>query len=302
MNSTKTLKITTLAENTASHEMLGQWGLSFLLELLDGKGDKRKVIFDTGINKEALLFNIKQLKINLNDVDAIVLSHGHLDHTATTVEIAKIAKHAKIYAHPHVFLPRFYENKQGKRRQIGVPNGEGLDDIEKTGGKVLFKTEPAEIVPGVWTTGQIRRVTSFERALPLSEGEKLIMVTDGEEVEDNILDDQALWMNIEGIGPLVITGCAHAGIINTLLHVQRIGNFKQLYGLVGGSHLVGRSDDYFQKTTNELKQFALKLISPCHCTGFKAMTKLWQAFPEAFVLNFSGRIIEAGKEPETRVA
>jgi 7,8-dihydropterin-6-yl-methyl-4-(beta-D-ribofuranosyl)aminobenzene 5'-phosphate synthase len=145
-------------------------------------------------------------------------------------------------------------------------------------------------------------VTSFERAFPLSEGEKLIMVTDGEEVEDNILDDQALWMNIEGIGPLVITGCAHAGIINTLLHVQRIGNFKQLYGLVGGTHLVGRSDDYFQKTTNELKQFALKLISPCHCTGFKAMTKLWQAFPEAFVLNFSGRIIEAGKEPETRVA
>jgi 7,8-dihydropterin-6-yl-methyl-4-(beta-D-ribofuranosyl)aminobenzene 5'-phosphate synthase len=224
-----------------------------------------------------------------------------LDHTAATVEIAKTAKHVKVYAHPYTFLPRFYENKQGRRRQMGVPKGEGLDDIERVGGKVMLKTEPAEIVPGVWTTGQIKRVSSFERALPLSEGEKLIMVMNGEEVEDNILDDQALWMNIEGIGPLVITGCAHAGIVNTLLHVQRIGNFKQLYGLVGGTHLVGRSDEYFQKTTNELKQFAPKLISPCHCTGFKAMAKLWQAFPEAFVLNFCGRIIEAGKEPETRV-
>jgi len=89
--------------------------------------------------------------------------------------------------------------------------------------------------------------------------------------------------------------------VNTLLQVQRIDHFKQIYGLVGGTHLVGRSEEYFQQTVEELKQFGLSLISPCHCTGFKATAKMWQAFPDAFILNFSGRVIEAGKEPERRV-
>jgi 7,8-dihydropterin-6-yl-methyl-4-(beta-D-ribofuranosyl)aminobenzene 5'-phosphate synthase len=301
MSHIRSLKITTLGENIAVGKCLGQWGLSFLLELVDAKDRKGKIVFDTGISKKALLHNIKALKVDLSDVDSIVLSHGHLDHTATTVEVAKAASGVKIYAHPHTFLPRFYESKNGKRRQIGVPKGEGLNDIERVGGKILLKKVPVEVVPGVWTTGQIKRVTAFERALPLSKGERVIINIEGEEMDDQILDDQALWMNVEGIGPVVITGCAHAGPVNTLLQVQRIGNFKQIYGLVGGTHLVHRSDDYLQQTVSEFKRCGLRLISPCHCTGFRATANLWRAFPKAFVLNFSGRIIEAGKEPEMQV-
>jgi len=301
MSYIKALKITTLAENLAYAKCLGQWGLSFLLEFVDMKGDERKIVFDTGINKKALLHNIKALKVGLSDVDSIVLSHGHLDHTAATVEVAKAAGGVEIYAHPHTFLPRFYEDKRGKRRRIGVPKGERLNEIERVGGKILLNKESTEVAPGVWTTGQIKRVTTFERTLPLSEGEKLTIVIRGEEMDDQILDDQALWMNIEEFGPLVITGCAHAGPVNTLLQVKRIGNFKQIYGLVGGTHLVKRSEEYLQQTVSEFKKFGLRLISPCHCTGFKVTTNLWQAFPEAFILNFCGRIIEAGKEPEMRV-
>lgn len=127
------------------------------------------------------------------------------------------------------------------------------------------------------------------------------MFIDGKETDDQILDDQAVWMQVDGIGPYVITGCAHAGLVNTLLHIQKLGKLKQIHGLVGGTHLVGRSERYLQKTTTELKQFGLKLISPCHCTGFKATVNLWNAFPKAFVLNFSGRTIEAGREPKPRV-
>jgi len=299
----KALKITTLAENmvATADGCLGQWGLSFLLECVDAKGNERKVIFDTGMHKQALLYNIKKLKANLSDVGCIVLSHGHLDHTATTVEVVKATGGVKVCAHPHTFLPRFYKAKTGKRRQIGVPRGERLEDIERAGGDVLLSAEPTEVVPGIWTTGQIKRVTSFERALPLSEGEKLTIVIDGKEIDDQILDDQALWMDVEGVGPLVITGCAHAGLLNTILHVQRIGNFKHIHGLVGGTHLVGRSEEYLQQTVKELKQFGLGLISPCHCTGFKATVRLWQAFPETFVMNFNGRVIETGKEPDGRV-
>jgi 7,8-dihydropterin-6-yl-methyl-4-(beta-D-ribofuranosyl)aminobenzene 5'-phosphate synthase len=300
-SSVRALRITTLAENSAQTRCLGQWGLSFILELVDERGDDRKLIFDTGIHKQALLHNIKELKVNLSDLDCIVLSHGHLDHTAATVEIVKAAGNVKILAHPHAFLPRFYIDKKGKRREIGIRRGEGLREIERAGGDVLLKAEPTEVVPGVWTTGQIERITSFERPLPLSEGESLAIVVDGEEVGDQVLDDQSLWMQVDEVGPLVVTGCAHAGPVNTLLQVQKIGHLKQIHGLVGGTHLVGRSEEYVQETIKRLKHFGLGMISPCHCTGFKAMTKLWQAFPRAFVLNFSGRVIEAGKEPQPRV-
>jgi 7,8-dihydropterin-6-yl-methyl-4-(beta-D-ribofuranosyl)aminobenzene 5'-phosphate synthase len=297
----RALRITTLAENSAAGACLGQWGLSILLEIVDGNGDSRKMIFDTGINKRALLHNVRSLKIDLGDVDAVVLSHGHLDHTAATVEIVKASGNVKIYAHPHTFLPRFHRNKTGKMRSLGVPRGESLADIEKVGGTILLSSKPTEIVPGVWTTGEISRATRYERALPLSEGEKLIIMVDGKEVDDQILDDQALWMNVDGVGAYVITGCAHSGLINTLLHVQKIGQFRQLFGLVGGTHLVGRADEYLEQTISNLKRFGLCLMSPCHCTGFKAMSRLWNVFPEAFVLNFSGRTIEAENEPEPRV-
>lgn len=300
-HSVHALKITTLAENSASTSCLGQWGLSFLLELVDGKGEKKKVVFDTGIDKRSLLQNIGRLNIDLSEVDCVVLSHGHLDHTTTTVEMVKATGGVKVYGHPHTFLPRFYEDKAGKQRRLGVPKGEGISEIERAGGEVVLTSKPTEIVPGVWTTGQIERVTSFEVPLPLSDGERLIIMVDGDETKDQILDDQALWMQVEETGPYVVTGCAHAGLVNTLLHVQKTGHFEKINGLVGGTHLVGRPEKYLRQTIAHLKPSRLKLISPCHCTGFKAMTKLWNAFPHAFVLNFSGRIIEANKEPRPRV-
>lgn len=298
--SVQTLKITTVAENSAMSALLGQWGLSFLVEIVDGNGHKRKVLMDTGLDKRALLHNVKKLEIDLSDVDCIVLSHGHLDHTATTVETVKAAGGVKVYAHPHTFLHRFHKDKKMKRRDIGVPKGEGIAEIEKVGGKVVLTSKPTEIIPGLWTTGQIER-SSFENVMQLSEGERLIIVVDGTEIDDRILDDQALWTHVEGTGTYVITGCAHSGPINTLNHVQKVGQLRKLHGLVGGTHLVQRSEKYVQQTIAELRRFDLKLISPCHCTGFKATANLWNAFPNSFVLNFSGRTIEAGKEPRPRV-
>jgi len=295
------LKITTLAENSVVPRYLGQWGLSFLLELVDIKGNNQKIVFDTGTHKESLFHNIKELKKDLSDVDCVVISHGHHDHTAATVEVVTAMRSPKVYAHPHTFLPRFYEDKTGKRRKHGVPEGEGIEEIEQAGGEVFLKKDPVEIVPGVWTTGQIQRVTTFEHSFPLHEDRRDIIIVDQNEIDDHILDDQALWMDTHEFGPIVITGCAHAGPINTILQVQKLSNFKKIRGLIGGTHLVGRSEEYIQQTISELRKVGLKMISPCHCTGFKAMAKLWQAFPKSFILNFSGRTIEVGKEPKTRL-
>ena len=301
MDLIRNLRITTLAENLVMTKCLGQWGLSLLLDFIDAEGDRRKVLFDTGTHKESLFYNIKQLKIDLNDVDCLVISHGHADHTAAVVEVVEAAGGLKVYAHPHTFKPRIVEDKTGKRRRHGVPKNEGIDNIERAGGEVVLTSEPTEVVPGVWTTGQISRVIPFECAVSPLKGERRIIIVGGEEIDDQILDDQALWMNVDQIGPFVITGCAHAGPLNTLRQVQKLGRFDEIFGLIGGTHLIGRSENYLQKTIDGLERFRLRLISPCHCTGFKATAMLWQAFPEAFLLNFSGRVIKAEEEPKTRV-
>lgn len=302
MGEIRDLKITTLADNLVqSGGMQGQWGLSFLIELVDSEGSPRRVVFDTGNDKEPLLHNIKRLKLDLGDVDCVVLSHGHGDHTAATVEVVETSGGFRVYAHPHLFEPRFYVSREGKRRPGGVPEGQGVAEIEAAGGEVVLSAEPVEAVPGLWTTGQVPRTTSFEEVSPPTSGGRRVIVVGGEEVDDHILDDQALWADVRGLGGTVITGCAHSGPVNTLLQVQRLGGFEDIYGLVGGTHLVGRPDWYLRRTIEELRRFNLRLLSPCHCTGFKATAELWRALPEAFVLNYCGRIIEAGKTPEKRL-
>ncbi|MBS7631799.1 MBL fold metallo-hydrolase [Candidatus Bathyarchaeota archaeon] len=299
MSKVGSLKITTLADNIVQKSGFhGQWGLSFLLELEDAKGVERRIVFDTGNDRVPLLHNIRVLKVRLRDVDCVVLSHGHGDHTAATVEIVRQTGGVKVYAHPYVFQPRFTVDKQGRRRRGGVPPGERISDIKEAGGEVVLTPEPVEIVPGVWTTGEIPRRTLFEKVSPPFQGGRRLIRVDGADVEDLILDDQAVFMDVDGVGPLVVTGCAHAGVINTILRVRELGGFGEVYGLVGGTHLAQRSDEYVDNTIEALGKFDLKLVSPCHCTGFKATARLMQSFPEEFVLNFCGRVIEAGETPD----
>lgn len=298
----KSLKITTLADNLVLQAGLhGQWGLSYLLEMMDGRGDMRKVMFDTGNDREPLLHNIKELKVDLGDVDAVVLSHGHGDHTVATVEVVEAAGGYPVYAHPHCFLPRIYVDRHGKRTRGGVPEGQGVEDIEAAGGELVISAEAQEVVPGLWTTGQVPRVTGFEIVSQPTDGGRRIVVVDGEERDDQILCDQALWTDVEGVGPWLITGCAHSGPVNTALHVMKLGGFTGLHGLIGGTHLVGRDDAYILKTIEELRRLGLSFLSPCHCTGFKAMAMLYDVFPDSFVVNYCGRVFEAGKEPRRRV-
>ena len=165
MNKIKSLKITTLAENLVQAGGLGQWGLSLLLELEDAKGNPKKVVFDTGMVKEAVLHNAKVIEENFSDVDCVVMSHGHLDHTATTTEIVEAAGGVKVYGHPHTFLPKFNVDKEGKRKRIDPPEGERIGDIEAAGGDVILNEGPVEVVPGLWTTGVIERRT-FEELRP----------------------------------------------------------------------------------------------------------------------------------------
>jgi 7,8-dihydropterin-6-yl-methyl-4-(beta-D-ribofuranosyl)aminobenzene 5'-phosphate synthase len=297
----KKLKLTMLADNvTYKVGLHGQWGLSILLELEDSGGSPRKVLLDTGNDRAPLLHNIKELKVDLGDLDAVVLSHGHGDHTVATVDVMKASGGCPVYAHPHCFLPRVNVDKSGKRTRAGVPRGQGVAEIEAAGGEVRLSEKPVEVVPGLWTTGQIPRA-SFEDVPPPSGGARRLVEVKGVEVDDAILCDMALWADVEGLGPWVITGCAHSGPINTLKHVRRLGGFNDIYALVGGTHLVSRPDDYIDRTADALEGFNLKLLSPCHCTGFKATATLMSRFKDQFVLNYCGRTIAAGEKTRNPV-
>ncbi|MBE0633234.1 MBL fold metallo-hydrolase, partial [Candidatus Bathyarchaeota archaeon] len=167
----KSLKITTIADNLVLQAGLwGQWGLSYLLELTDAKGDDRKILFDTANDLDPFLYNIEKLELNLTDLDAIVLSHGHSDHTVATVEALEMTSGCRVYAHPHCFMPRYYQSKSGKKTNEGVPEGQGVPEIEAAGGELILSDAPVEVVPGLWTTGQIPRVTDFEHIPKPREG------------------------------------------------------------------------------------------------------------------------------------
>ena len=298
----KSLKITTIADNLVLQAGLwGQWGLSYLLELQDERGNTRKILFDTANDKEPFLYNIEKLELDLSDLDAIVLSHGHSDHTVATVEALQLSGGCKVYAHPHCFMPRYYESKDGKRTKGGVPEGEGVKEIEKAGGDLILSEEAVEVVPGLWTTGQVPRVTDFEKVSPPTDGGKRIIVVDGVEVDDKILCDQSIWMEVEGSGCWVITGCAHSGPVNTLRRVSSLGGFNEVYAYIGGTHLVGRGDDYILRTADELKKYNLQLFSPCHCTGFNAMSLLHREFGNRFAVNYCGRMFKSWEKPSRMV-
>jgi len=291
LNTIKSLKILTIVENMVGRKVWGSWGLSMLLEFEDAKNVKRKVLFDTGGDKKVFLHNIEALEVDITDINSIVVSHGHWDHTAALVEVVQSSGGIKVFCHPDTFLPRLVVNKEGKKREIGVPKEQQMDKIEAVGGEIIFNKEPTEICPGLWTTGEVKRV-SFEKPMELAEGTKLIKMKDDIEIEDKILDDQSLWMNVNNFGSLILTGCAHAGLLNITNQIKELGKFDKLMGLIGGTHLVGRKDDYITETINGLKSLDMILLSPCHCTGFKVTAQLWQYFPKEFYLNYCGRKFE----------
>lgn len=294
MKSIKNLNIYTIVENMAGYGFWGSWGLSFFLELEDANGNNKNVLFDAGGDKEVFIHNAKAFNIDLSNIDAIFLSHGHWDHSSAILDVVKASGGVKLFTHPEVFSPRLWITKDGGKKEIGIQKEISVARIEDLGGEINFNSKPVEIVPGLWTTGEVERISDFETAMSLDEGEILVKIVDGKKIEDNIMDDQSLWTEVEGVGPIILTGCAHAGLTNIIEKTKKISNFKKFYGLIGGTHLVGRSEDYIEKTIQVLKSHEFQLLSPCHCTGFKATCIIYNNFQKEFHLNYCGRKFEIG--------
>ncbi len=267
----KNVDIAVLVEDTKSSakpHLQAKHGLAFFIK---AKTDNSEVtiMMDTGPSSDQLLHNANAMDINLQKTDIITLSHGHYDHTGGLIRaIKQMKKDVPVIAHPKIFDPKL--KMKPHLKFIGTLCKPST--IESTGGVPLLAAGPVKITNGIMTTGEVQRTTAFEKI------RGFWTVHNGSFVEDLMLDDQALLINVENKGVVVVAGCAHSGIINTIKHAQDITETSRIYAILGGFHLINADDERIQATVEELKKLNPKFIGPCHCTGAKATKKIAETF------------------------
>jgi 7,8-dihydropterin-6-yl-methyl-4-(beta-D-ribofuranosyl)aminobenzene 5'-phosphate synthase len=267
--------------------LIGEHGLSLLVTVFDG-GEKHAILFDTGHTGIGVLHNAAHLEVDLGKIETIVMSHRHMDHTGSLKPILeRLGRPIPLVIHPDAFLvSRYLLLPDGKR--LRFPDTLNRKDLEKAGVEIVESRKPVPVAGGrILVTGEIERTTPFEKGLPNAYTEQ-----DGELVKDPIPDDQSLVMHLRGKGLVVISGCAHSGIINTLLYSKKISGADRLHAVLGGFHLSGPPfEPIIEETIQSLREMNPKVFVPMHCTGWKAVHRCEEAFPEAFVLNSVGSTI-----------
>ncbi|MDD4986277.1 MAG: MBL fold metallo-hydrolase [Dehalococcoidales bacterium] len=274
------IRITTLSENTAGPgNFLGEWGLSILIE---SKG--LKLLLDCGQSISAV-HNADILGVDLGKIDKVILSHGHYDHTGGLRPVlSRMKKGIEIIAHPDVWAAKYARRPGRADRYIGIPYRR--NELESLG--ACFKEEkgPIRITDAVMTSGEIPMVTGFEDIPP-----DLQVKGTGGFQPDQLLDDQALILQT-GAGLVVILGCAHRGIINTIYHAQQLTGVKKLHAVLGGCHLSNAPPERVRLTVNALKEMGVERLGVCHCTGLPAAGIMAQEFGKRFFFNTAGTVIK----------
>jgi 7,8-dihydropterin-6-yl-methyl-4-(beta-D-ribofuranosyl)aminobenzene 5'-phosphate synthase len=274
------LKITTLSENTAGGGIvLAESGLSILIET-----ETVTILFDTGQSLSAS-YNADILGVDLSKIDKIVLSHGHYDHTGGLRQVLqRMRKRVEIIAHPDIWAPKYARRRGYPDRYIGIPFQRA--DLESLGARFNLTREPVRITDDIMTTGEVPMITDFEQI------DRSLFVKEGNDFKpDDLLDDQALIINT-GSGLVVVLGCAHRGMINTLYHAQRLTGVQEIRLVIGGSHLIGASEERIWRTITALKELGVGRIGVSHCTGLPAAAVMAQEFGENFFFNNTGHRIE----------
>ena len=258
--------LTVVVENTVAmafrpgvkRGLLGEHGLSLLIE-----GQGKRWLFDTGCGS-VLLHNLDILGVTPDSIDALIISHGHYDHTgAMKLLLEKRSNPLPIYAHPDIFARHFA--KRDEMKYIGIAWAQ--HELEASGAEFSLRRESGFLAPDAWLTGAIPRVCAFEQV----NGKFFIETENGFE-DTQIIDDQALVLAGER-GLLVITGFAHAGICNIVARVKEQFPGKWICGIMGGLHLAGAGQSRMEKTAAILKEENLEILAVGHCTGAK---ESWQ--------------------------
>ena len=264
-------------------DLLAEHGLSILIET---RG--KKILFDTGKSFTALN-NARTLGAALGDVDTIVLSHGHYDHTGGLKEVlneaAKASRQVTVLAHPEVWSRHYMLRKDERPRYVGIPFER--EDLESLGAHIQLERGPSEVAEDVIVTGEIPRITPFE---PLLENRLALPDGDGWRL-DEIPDDQAVVVRTES-GLVVVVGCAHSGVINTVEYARTIAGDERVHAIVGGIHLLSATEDQVDQTILALKGLGIERLGVSHCTGLGAMARLAREFGETLFFNNVDTVVD----------
>ncbi len=258
-------------------------GLALLITAVVA-GEKLTVLFDAGPDPYAIERNGGHLGIAFGDIDALVLSHGHFDHSEGMLTALRMIREAggerqiPLYVHPGAFVERALRLRDGTILPLqAVPSVEAL---QRGGARVLTSAAPEEILNGVfYLSGEIPR-RSFERGL---KGHLRRSDAGNWEEDPWILDERFLAVQVRDKGLVLVTGCSHAGIVNILTHARQVFPASPLYAVIGGLHLVFPNEELIRDTVREVRALGPQLIMPGHCTGWRATFALVEALGESRV-------------------
>ncbi|MGB8412145.1 MAG: MBL fold metallo-hydrolase [Candidatus Binatus sp.] len=264
--------------------LIAEHGFSAVVKVACNGGGE-SLLFDTGLSRDGMMHNFEVLGIKPREIQAIVLSHGHIDHTNGLLAVTSRLGRRKIplVMHPEAMLARKVVLPDGRETSLPPPDkralrSQGVELVEERGASTLLGGL-------VLITGQIPRTTEFEHGFPIHWAK----VSGKWRPDPLINDDQAAVVNVRDKGLVILTGCGHAGLVNTIRCACELTGVERVHAVIGGFHLSGPLfEPLIEPTINALREFAPDIIVPAHCTGWRATHAIAHEFPEAFVQNSVG--------------
>ncbi len=278
-------EITSRYRTVPGKSIHAEHGLAYYIEtVVDGKTSA--CMYDYGLDPAGVMNNMSLLDIDMGKAEALGISHGHFDHCYAVTGIlnanrGKIREGTPFYAGVEAFSQRFL-SRPGTTEPMDLGQLR-KKDLEAFGLKVVEVTKSAQFVPGAYFTGSIERATPYEKDNPS------LLIKRGETTEvDDFHGEQALFFKVKGKGLVVLSGCAHPGIINTVRQAQKVSGTERIHAVMGGFHLVGAEPEKIRLTVSDMKAMKPDYIVPTHCTGFEALGVFSAEMPAEFILNTAG--------------
>lgn len=263
---------------------IAEHGFSALIVVT--QGDRTgTVLFDTGISRTGILHNLDAMEINAQDIQAIILSHGHADHAMGLPGLLDRLgpRHLPLVLHPDAYL----------ERRVVLPNGEALhippprkSDLQRENIEIVEEVGPSMLVDGlILVSGEVARTIPYETGFSVHQARR----HGAWEPDPLIMDDQCAIVNVRDKGLVIVTGCGHSGIINTIRNTQALTGVEAVYAVIGGFHLTGALfEPRIAATVAALRAIGPRYVMPGHCTGWVATHQIARALPQAFIANSVG--------------
>ena len=281
MISAETIRITTIVENsTAAGGVQAEWGISVFIE-----AGESCFLLDTGTT-DMVVRNADRLGLDLDKAEALILSHGHYDHTGGLEAVLQRIRRPelRVVAHPDVFSRKYsYRKERDTHRYAGIPFCR--DRLESLGARFQLGTGPVWLTGDIAASGEEPMTTDFEAV-----ADNLRLKQNGKFVQDPMADDQSLYIRTD-LGLIIVLGCAHRGMINIIRHARKLMDTEQVYMVIGGTHLGPASERQVDRTVGALREMDVAWLGVSHCTGLPVAARLAREFEGRFFFNSAGTVL-----------